>query len=93
MNEVKIRKIYQLHDLFNDFNRLYILIELYKNELSVDEINEKTNIKPIVVFHELEFLVTKKIVEKIEIQDDIKYKISDKVLEKFIGNIKNYVEK
>lgn len=93
MNDVKMHKIYQLYDLFNDFNRLSILLELYDKELSVNEINEKTTIKSIVVFHQLEYLKTKKVVDKNEINGVEKYKIIDKTLNKFVGKMKNYVTK
>ncbi len=93
MGDVKLYKIYQLYDLFNDFNRLAVLLELYDNELSVAEINERTNIKNIVIFHQLEYLKTKKVVDKYEIDGIEKYKIVDKTLNRFIGKMKNYVTK
>ena len=93
MDEVKMHKVYKLYDIFNDFNRLSILMNLYDEELSIDEINERTNIKNIVIFHQLEYLRSKKVVSKREIDEIEKYKISDKTLNKFIGKMINYVEK
>ena len=93
MNDVKLHKIYQLYDLFKDFNRLSILLELYDNELSVDEINKNINIESIVIFHQLEYLITKRVVGKYEIDGIVKYKITDKTLNKFIGKMRNYVIK
>lgn len=93
MDEVKMHKVYKLYDIFNDFNRLSILMNLYDEELSIDEINERTNIKNIVIFHQLEYLRSKKVVSKREIDEIEKYKISDKTLNKFIGKMINYVKK
>lgn len=89
MYDEKIVKIYQLYDIFNDFNRLSILMQLYNDELTIEEINKRTNIKNIVIFHQLEYLCNKKVVVK----TDDKYKIADKTLNKLIGKMINYVSK
>ena len=93
MEEERVNRIYKLYDLFNDFNRVYILIELYNNELTVEELNERTNIKNIVIFHQLEYLINKKVVKKKVIDEIEKYSIVDKTLNKVISNMKNYVIK
>lgn len=93
MNEVKMHRVYKLYDIFNDFNRLSILIQLYNEELSIDEISERTNIKNIVIFHQLEYLISKKVVSKKEIDEIEKYEISDKTLSKLIGKMITYVTK
>lgn len=93
MYDEKMVKIYQLYDIFNDFNRLSILMQLYDEELTINEINERTNIKNIVIFHQLEYLCNKKVVLKKVINNEEKYKIADKTLNKLIGKMINYVTK
>ena len=63
---------------------------MYNNECTCDDIAMSTNLGLVSVMHQLEFLISKKVVTKLEVDDSIKYKISDKKFNKIIYHIVNY---
>ena len=83
---LELSKIYNLYEIFNDFNRVRVLVTMYNNSYTCNEITTNSNLKSIIVKHELDFLLKKKIISKI----DNKYIISDKKFNKIINQIINY---
>lgn len=88
----ELSKIYNLYEIFNDFNRLRILVIMYNNECTCDDIVSITNLSLVSIMHQLEFLVSKKVVTKLEVDGDIKYKISDKKFNRIVYQIVNYAK-
>lgn len=86
----EVNKIYNLYEIFMDFNRLRILVAIYGNECTSEELSDSINLNTISIMHQLEFLINKKVIAKLEIDDTIKYKISDKKFNKIINQIINY---
>lgn len=93
MGSERESKIYELYEIFNDYNRISILLNLYNEELTVQEIVKRTKLKHTIVFNNLEYLYQRKVLKKIEIANKVTYKISDKTLNKLIGKMTDYVKK
>ena len=86
--DLELSKIYNLYEIFNDFNRLRMLIIIYNNSYTYDEIISNTSIKSIIVKHELDFLIKKEIVK--EVND--KYIICDRMFNKIVAQIITYIK-
>ena len=65
MDEVSVQKLYKYYETINDFNRLRILVCLTKGEIATI-----LNMKPIVVYTHLNYLVAKKIVSAYVIKEE-----------------------
>lgn len=87
------RKVYELYELFNDYNRITILLNLYNEEITVDDLVLKTNLNYAIVLNNIEYLCSSKVLKKKEIDEKSLYEISDKTLNKLIGKMLKYVEK
>lgn len=86
----EVSKLYNLYEIFNDFNRLRIIVAMYNGEYTSDDLSNVIGMNSISVIHQLEFLVSKKVISKIELDNTIKYKISDKRFDRIISQIINY---
>ena len=89
----KQRKIYELYEIFNDYNRITILLNLYDSEITIEELVDKTKLNYAVVFNNIEYLCSSKVLRKKVTDEKAVYKINDKSLNRLIGKILNYVEK
>ena len=87
--ELNVNRVYDLHEIFNDINRMIILIYLYDKMSSGREISKNTGISLTIVNHHLEYLRDRKVIKK----DNNLYNICDKYINKIIMHIKNYVIK
>lgn len=88
----EVNKIYNLYEIFNDFNRLRILIAMYNLEYTSGDLSNIVGMSQISIMHQLEFLVDKRVVSKSKSGDTIKYKISDKKFNKIVSQITNYLK-
>ena len=88
----EVNKIYNLYEIFRDFNRLRILVAIYEKECTIKELSYSVNLNIISITHQLEFLISKKVVTKLEVEDITKYKLSDKRFNKIINQIINYIK-
>ena len=88
----EVNKIYNLYEIFRDFNRLRILVAIYEKECTIKELSDSVNLNIISITHQLEFLIGKKVVTKLEVDDITKYKLSDKRFNKIINQIINYIK-
>lgn len=70
MDEVSVQKLYKYYETINDFNRLRILICLTNGDYTKEEIATILNMKPIVVYTHLNYLVAKKIVSAYVIKEE-----------------------
>ena len=86
----EVSKLYNLYEIFNDFNRLRIIVAMYNGEYTSDDLSNVIGMNSISVIHQLEFLISKKVISKIELDNTIKYKISDKRFDRIISQIINY---
>ncbi len=84
--------IYNLYEIFNDFNRLRILIAIYDRECTIEDISNRINLNSISIIHQLEFLIERKVVSKLEVDNTIKYKISNRKFNKIVNQIVNYTK-
>jgi len=92
MEVVKNKRVYELYEIFKDYNRIIILTSLFKNELTIEDLSIKTGISVPVLYHQLEYLISFNIVSKSSYDETFKYKISDKTMNKIIDYMINYVE-
>ena len=84
--------IYNLYEIFNDFNFLRILIAIYDRECTIEDISNRINLNSISIIHQLEFLIERKVVSKLEVDNTIKYKISNRKFNKIVNQIVNYTK-
>lgn len=62
MEDVNVQKLYKYYEAINDFNRLRILVCLSRGDYTSEEISSILDMKPIVVYTHLNYLVTKRFV-------------------------------
>ena len=86
-------KTYELYEIFNDYNRLLILLNLYDEELSVEDLIARINLKKAIIYNQLEYLTSCKVLRKNVIDEINYYKIQDKALNKLVGSMITYVKK
>lgn len=91
MNEISVKKLFSFYDIFNDFNRIRILVCLNGEEMAVDKISKITELKVTTITSQLEYLCGYKIVKKIKDGNKIKYKICDKYMLKVIDSIIKFI--
>ena len=91
MNEISTQKLYSFYEIFNDFNRIRILICLNNKEMTISTISKMTKLNVTIVFSQLEYLSNYKIVKKIKDKNKITYKICDKYMVKVIDSIIKYI--
>ena len=83
--------LYNFYEIFNDFNRVRILINLNDKEKSIDAITLETGLNETIVFSQLQFLILNNVI--IENKKTSLYKVKNKNMVKIIGNIIKYIEK
>lgn len=86
----EVSKIYNLYEVFKDFNRLRIVLAMYGGEYTNADLSNLVGMNSILVMHQLEFLISKKIISKFEIDNIIKYRISDRKFNKIVSQMVNY---
>lgn len=91
MNEITTQKIYNFYEIFNDFNRIRILVCLNNEEMTIDKISKITKLNDTLIYSQLEYLRGYKIIQKIKDENEITYKICDKYILKIIDIIIKYI--
>lgn len=81
-------KIYKLYEILNDFNRIRILVSLYKKEKTLKEIKKEIKLSETVVLEQLNYLINSKII-KYQSNEKI-FKIVDKKIIKIIKAMLDY---
>ena len=92
MNEISVEKIYNLYEIFNDFNRIRILVCLDGEEMTIGKISKITKLNVTTISSQLEYLRCYKIVKKIKTENEITFKICDKYMLKIIDSIIKYIK-
>lgn len=93
MNERSRQKIYNFYEIFNDFNRIRILINLNSTEKTLEEISKETGLKEAIVLTQLSYMNSYRIISQIESENKILFKISDKIMVKIVNDIIKYINK
>lgn len=93
MNEITIQKIYNFYEIFNDFNRIRILVCLNNEEMTIDKISEITKLNYTLIYSQLEYLRGYKIIKNIKDENEMRYKIYDKYMLKVIDSIIKYIDR
>jgi len=93
MSDGSIQKMYQFYEIFNDFNRIRILICLNDEEKSVRQITRYTGLNKTIVLSQLEYLFNCKIILQNKKEKTDKYKIADKSMLKIINDIIKHINK
>lgn len=91
MNEISMQKLYSFYEIFNDFNRIRILICLNNKEMTVSKLSKITKLNVTTIFSQLEYLCNYKTVKKIKDENKITYKICDKYMVKVIDSVIKYI--
>lgn len=91
MSEVSVQKIYSFYEIFNDFNRIRILVCLNSEEMTIGKISKITKLNATTISSQLEYLRGYKIVIKVKYENKITYKICDKYMLKVIDSIIKYI--
>lgn len=91
MNKINAQKLYNFYEIFNDFNRIRILVCLNSEEMTVDKISKITNLNVTTISSQLAYLRGYKIVKKINYENEITYKICDKYMLKIIDSIIKFI--
>ena len=92
MSEITIQKIYSFYEIFNDFNRIRILVCLNNEEMTIDKISKITKLNDTLIYSQLEYLRCYKIIKKIKDENEITYKICDKYMLRVIDSIIKYIK-
>ena len=100
MDEVSVQKLYKYYETINDFNRLRILVCLTKGDYTREEISNMLNMKPIVVYTHLNYLVAKRIVSAYLINEETEfdeaefiYVLTNKEIKKILINDVKHINK
>ena len=93
MNEITIHKIYKFYEIFNDFNRIRILVCLNNEEMTIDKISKITKLNDTLISSQLEYLRGYKIIKNIKDENEMRYKIYDKYMLKVIDSIIKYIDR
>lgn len=91
MNEITTQQIYNFYEIFNDFNRIRILVCLHNEEMTIDKISKITKLNDTLIYTQLEYLRGYNIIKKITDENEITYKICDKYMLKVIDSIIKYI--
>ena len=59
MSEITIQKIYSFYEIFNDFNRIRILVCLNNEEMTIDKISKITKLNDTLIYSQLEVIILK----------------------------------
>lgn len=89
-NVVNIYRLQNLYKILSDFDCLKILIELLDKEKTMKELSKKTKVPPLIITHQLDYLIENNIVSKI---NDEYYILSDKYVIKKLKSDLKYVGK
>ena len=84
---------FELYEIFKDYNRILILINLYDNEYTIEELTSITGLSSVLVQHQLEYLKQLRIVTSREENKKKLYKISTRTFKILIGNMLRFIEK
>ena len=93
MNEITIQKMYKFYEIFNDFNRIRILVCLNNEEMTIDKISKITKLNDTLIYTQLEYLRGYKIIKNIKDENEMRYKIYDKYMLKVIDSIIKYIDR
>ncbi len=92
MNAISVQKIYSFYEIFNDFNRIRILVCLNNGEMTISKISRITKLNATTISSQLEYLRGYKIIKKMKDENKITYKICDKYMLKVIDSIIKYIK-
>lgn len=100
MDEVSIQKLYKYYETISDFNRLRILVCLTKGDYTREEISNMLDMKPIVVYTHLNYLVAKRIVSAYLIKEETEeeeaefiYVLTNKEIKKILISDAKHINK
>ena len=85
--------LYNFYEIFNDFNRVRILINLKDKEKSIADISLETGLNKTIVFSQLQFLILNNAIIENKNKKTTLYKIKNKNMIKIINDIVKYIEK
>lgn len=92
MCDNSIRSVYNLYELFNDFNRIRILLYLNKEEKTLEDISSSLNLNKMTVMLHIEYLKSYNIVAELTNKKKTSYKIMDMGFLKIVNDMLNYIK-